>query len=44
MKPVVEVHNLSMKYQSLNGEINALENINFSVQEGEFVCIVGPSG
>ena len=41
---MVEVHNLGMKYQSLNGEINALENINFSVQEGEFVCIVGPSG
>jgi len=33
-----------MKYQSLNGEINALENINFSVYDGEFVCIVGPSG
>lgn len=44
MKPVVEVHNLGMKYQSLNGEIIALENINFSVCDGEFVSIVGPSG
>ncbi|HEY8908717.1 MAG TPA: ABC transporter ATP-binding protein [Desulfosporosinus sp.] len=44
MKHVVEVHNVSMKYQSLNGEITALENINFSVLEGEFVSIVGPSG
>ncbi|SDG95377.1 ABC transporter ATP-binding protein [Desulfosporosinus hippei] len=44
MKPVVEVHNVGMKYQSLNGEITALENINFSVQDGEFVSIVGPSG
>ena len=44
MKSVVELHSISMKYQSLNGEINALENINFSVYDGEFVCIVGPSG
>ncbi|KGK86521.1 spermidine/putrescine ABC transporter ATP-binding protein [Desulfosporosinus sp. HMP52] len=44
MKPVVEVNNVGMKYQSLNGEITALENINFSVQDGEFVSIVGPSG
>jgi len=41
---IVEVHNLGMKYQSLNGEINALENINLSVKEGEFISIVGPSG
>ena len=44
MKHVVEVHNVGMKYQSLNGEITALENINFSVRDGEFVSIVGPSG
>ncbi|HWQ40698.1 MAG TPA: ABC transporter ATP-binding protein [Desulfosporosinus sp.] len=44
MKPVVEVHNVGMKYQSLNGEIMALENIDFSVRDGEFVSIVGPSG
>lgn len=41
---MVEVHNVGMKYQSLNGEITALENIDFSVQEGEFVSVVGPSG
>lgn len=44
MKPVVEVCNVSMNYQSPNGEINALENISFSVSDGEFICIVGPSG
>jgi len=44
LKHVVEVHNVGMKYQSLNGEITALENINFSVRDGEFVSIVGPSG
>jgi len=41
---LVEVHNVGMKYQSPNGEIIALEDINFSVREGEFVSIVGPSG
>ena len=44
MNHVVEVHNVGMKYQSLNGEITAIENIDFSVREGEFVSIVGPSG
>jgi NitT/TauT family transport system ATP-binding protein len=41
---VVEVHNLSMKYHSLNGEITALRDINLCVEDGEFVSIVGPSG
>ncbi len=44
MGTVVEVHNLGMKYHSLNGEVTALEDINLAVEEGEFVSIVGPSG
>lgn len=44
MGAVVEVHNLSMKYHSLNGEITALRDINLCVEDGEFVSIVGPSG
>ncbi len=44
MKSVVELHNIGMKYQSLNGEIPALKNINLKVREGEFVSTVGPSG
>lgn len=44
MEYIVQVHNLGMKYQSLNGEINAIDNIDFSVNDGEFVSIVGPSG
>lgn len=44
MDAIVEVHNLSMKYQSLNGEVTALKDINLTVNEGEFVSIVGPSG
>jgi len=41
---IVELKNIGMIYHSLNGEINALENINLSIEEGEFVSIVGPSG
>lgn len=32
------------RYQALNGEITAIDNVSFSVSEGEFVSIVGPSG
>jgi len=40
----VEVCNVSMTYQSPEGEIHALKNIDFTVRDGEFICIVGPSG
>jgi len=39
---VVELNDIGMKYQSLNGEIPALEHINLKVRQGEFVSIVGP--
>ncbi len=44
MEAIVNVENISLKYQSKNGEVAAIEDITFSVREGEFVCIVGPSG
>lgn len=44
MDTVVEVHNLCMKYHSLNGEILALQDMDLSVGDGEFISIVGPSG
>lgn len=44
MKDVLEIQNIGMKYQSLEGEIIALENIDFAVENGEFLSIVGPSG
>lgn len=44
MNEIVNIHNVSLKYQSQNGEIEALSDINFSVNLGEHVCIVGPSG
>lgn len=44
MEYIVEVKDVGMKYQSLNGEINALQNISISIEKGEFISIVGPSG
>ena len=44
MENILEVKNLSKKYQNKEDEVEALKNINFEVKEGEFVSIVGPSG
>ena len=39
-----EVQNLCKTYQAKNGEVKALNNINFSVEKGEYISIIGPSG
>lgn len=44
MKQILEVKNLSKKYQSKEGETLAIDNVNFGIKEGEFVSIIGPSG
>ena len=44
MKEVLRFDNVSMHYHSKQGETIALEGIDFSVREGEFVAIIGPSG
>ena len=36
--------NVSKKYQSLQGETPALQNINLTVKKNEFIAVVGPSG
>jgi NitT/TauT family transport system ATP-binding protein len=40
----IEVGRLTKQYATGRGAVVALENIEFSVQEGEFVAVVGPSG
>lgn len=41
----LEIHNLSKTFVSERGEqIEALSNINLTIDEQEFICIVGPSG
>lgn len=43
MKKILEVKNICKTYQSQNGEIEALKNINFDVNQGEYISIIGPS-
>lgn len=41
---ILEIENLSKVYGSGETRVNALDNVSFSVEQGEFVAIVGPSG
>ena len=41
---ILEVKNLHKRYQSPQGETEALRNINFKVHRREFVCVIGASG
>lgn len=42
--PVIRMEGLGKRYPMGEGAVRALENVDFAVQEGEFVAIVGPSG
>ncbi len=44
MKNLLQFQNVKFFYQTKESEINALENISFSIDEKEFSSIVGPSG
>ena len=41
---ILKVENLSKVYTSSMGKVVSLRNVNFSVNKGEFVSVVGPSG
>ena len=40
----LELHNVTKKFKSEEGEVKAIENTNFVVKSAEFLCILGPSG
>lgn len=44
MIPKLEVKELSYSYHSMEGETQALLDISFAVNTGEFLAVVGPSG
>ena len=44
MEKILEVKNVTKKYQNKEGEILAIQNVNLRVKKGEFVSIIGPSG
>lgn len=44
MSTLLELKNINLTYQTLKSETKAIENITFSIENGEFVSVVGPSG
>ena len=44
MNNILDVKNLKKVYHTKEGEIEAVLDVSFSVQQGEFISIVGPSG
>jgi taurine transport system ATP-binding protein len=41
---IIHVENVDLAYEGNTGSIKALENINFNIYRGEFICVLGPSG
>lgn len=41
---IVELQNVGLTYQAPDGEVNALHDVSFGIEDGEFVTLVGPSG
>lgn len=40
----LEIENISKVYSTPQGAYTVLEDVNFSVKEGEFICVIGHSG
>lgn len=41
---LISIESVDLDYKGKTGNIKALENINFNIFPGEFVCVLGPSG
>src|SRR5713101_3960467 len=41
---LLELRHVSKSFKHAKGSLRVLEDINFSVEEGQFIAIVGPSG
>lgn len=44
MNPLLELSHVGYSYHDVDGETHVLTDISFSLQAGEFLAIVGPSG
>lgn len=41
---LLEINNIKMNYHTKEQEVEAIKDINFKVEEGDFISILGPSG
>lgn len=44
MKKLIDLRNINKTYRNGDQELKVLKNLNLTVEEGEFVAIMGPSG
>ncbi len=44
VKPILQLINVGKTYQSDSNSIEVLKNINFQINQGDFIAIMGPSG
>lgn len=44
MEPILEIHNLEVKFHTLDGVVNAVNGVSYSVEAGKTLGIVGESG
>ncbi len=42
--PVIEARNLGLIFQTADGQVEALRDVNLSIAKGDFVSFIGPSG
>src|SRR5437870_11793842 len=40
----IELRNISLEYESADSPVTALQDVSFSVEASEFLCVVGQSG
>lgn len=44
MENILEVRDLSVVFQDIQGKINAVNNLSFAIKKGEVLCLIGESG
>jgi putative ABC transport system ATP-binding protein len=42
--PVIEARNATKRYETRNERIEALDNVDLIIEQGEFIAVMGPSG